>query len=477
MLSRTLLLAACALTLPGVDLPGVPGPTPTGDEHLRLHWSNDAFGPGMGRTTDDFRTNALAIAGWHGRWFAGLDHSILTATNPSGTPMQWSLPDPTANQGIGAARIDELTVSGGAQWRERAGVLGWRLAGGAGLRWSGDLGGSAMQSSAHGVLVQDQPDLPYERRALQTRVFAHGAAGLELRGEAPLGLRLDALSTLDDDGRWRWRSEVLAVAHGTGGGMWAGLRNDGAQGGDLGVVQRGVDRHEGGAALVAGWDWRNAAWGMGLEAMRAVHGGGQMGVVRLAWVPPVHASTAPDPGLWAGRVGVADHGGSNPARGLTWALSRRLGSSTWAPDWQVGYLDQEVEVYFRYDAAVARRLLWSGLALRPQVITAGPLGVHLLGEAGLGWQRVAAEGRGASTINGAERQVIDDLAVRLAGGLEGTVGSLGLFVLAEETLAPDRSVTSVVRDDLNGTVYARRVEAVSGTVSGVSAGLSATWNW
>jgi hypothetical protein len=257
--------------------------------------------------------------------------------------------------------------------------------------------------------------------------------------------------------------------------MWAGLRNDGAQGGDQGVVQRIVDRHESGASLVAGWDWRSGGWGMGLEAMRAVHGGGQMGVVRLAWVPEAEVASAADPGLWAGRVGVAEHGGSNPARGLTWAISRRLGSGSWAPDWQFGYSDQEVEVYFRYDAAVARRLVWSGLAMRPRVVTAGPLGMHLLGEAGLGWQRVSAEGRGASTIGDADRQVIDDLAVRLAGGLELAIGRLGLFVLAEQIHAPDRTVTTVVRDA--GTVHARREETVSGTVAGLSAGLSAIWEW
>jgi hypothetical protein len=474
-------LLALAAALPALDLPGIPGPQPTGPETLRLAWGNDAFGPGGGGKSDDFRTNQMGVALTSGPWVFGLDHSMLTVSNPSGSPVYWGLPDPFADAKAGAVRHDELTATAGLRGERPLGRLSvWGQAG-LGLLAAGDLGGEGLQEATHAILGQNITAREQEIDGWRCEAVAYAGAGARLAVHGPLSLQAGLLAEAQGGTWMRWRAEALAAAAGAGGGMWAGVRIDQSAGDPLSLTHAAVAEHEDGWAIVTGWGASGTSTGLSVTTARNMRTDGQEGAFSVAWRPDARPTAGAD-APWQGRIGLVAYESRVGKRGVDHVLGRRLGDGEGAPLLLVGYRDQELTVPYALDLNARRQMLWAGLGCDPTLWSWRSLRLIGLGEAGAGWRHSRVQSKGFVTVDGGEEMSCDVAIVRaaLGAGLVVATGQaeLGVHLLGEGCITSQtRDVALATLDPFAGTVQEERDMPLEGAALGAVAGVVARWRW
>ncbi len=482
-MSRTAILA---LLLPvtwscGVELPGIPAAGGVERGTWRLAVGNDGLGPGGGGASDDFRTGHVGLGWDDGRYALAADYSLLTSQNPSGAPIAWGFPDPFTATRVGAARSDEVTVAGAL----RGGIVDgpWRawIQGGPGVQLAGDLHGSALQNDVHVLLGNAPNDLPYEHPALQAAGLVHAGAGGRLALAGPLAIDVGAIALATTDGWSRWRGELLATVAGDGGGVWAGLRGDGAGGHALTGTADAVASHERGVGLVIGVAIDVGAVRLGLETTHSLTKNGQDGTLSLAWTPgraPPQAGPAP----WAMRFGISGQDSRVSGHGVDLAVGNV--PDGW-PAWlQVvcGLRDQRISTPYTFDISGQRLLVWAGLATEPALLSGDDGALTLRCEAGVGWRRSHVETHGFLDVDGGEERTSQVLVARLAVGLGARlvtgIGTVGVTLLGEATAAPQRDAVVSTHDPIDTSIIRERnpVPLDGNSVGGVLA-LTATCTW
>ncbi len=485
---RILLGATVAACLPALDLPGIPGPQPVGSEKIRLDWGNDAFGPGGGGQSDDFRTNEVAAYVTWSSWFVGLDHSMLTLGNPSGAPVYWGYANPLQFYSAGARRIDEVTLSAGWRGERSAGpARGWIQAG-PGLLVSGDLGGKALQNGTHGMIGNGGKEMPYERDDLHADGFAHAGFGGRLGLGGPLVLVADALGQVTPSGWARGRADLLLTVAAPHGGAWAGLQIEGSTGPATSTTAAAVADHENGLALIMGWELSLDQVGVAFATARNLHNDSQEGRLSLTWRPepgPLR-STAADRS-WVSRFGLFTGDTAVAGRGIDAALGIPVGALE--PGGNLGWFamlgmrDQAVSVPFTYDITSRRRLLWAGLGAQPRLAQWGWLRLTAPLEAGLGWSHARVASRGFVTVDGGNEVESDALVGRAAAGLgcDAVISpglSAGLAFLVEGTLSSShQSVELTTLDPDSGIPQRTESLQIQGSGVGALIALTAAWRW
>ena len=287
------IIAMLASPLTAVELPGIPRTGGIDAGTWRMDVGNDGLGLGGGGASDDFRTGHVGI-GWDGGLFAvAADYSLLTSKNPSGAPIFWGDSDPFAASLVGAARSDEITTS--VAIRQRFNADRWRswISAGPGLQLAGDLHGSSLQNQIHTLLGNAVNDLPYTHTGFQAAGLVHCAGGSRWTLTGPLALDAGILGLATTRGWTRWRAEVVAMAHGPGGGVWAGVRQDGFGGHALTSIANAVAKHEDGLGFVLGASFDFDEVSIGLETSHSLSKNGQDGTVTLAWTPDRVAQSVP----------------------------------------------------------------------------------------------------------------------------------------------------------------------------------------
>ncbi|MEK7415747.1 MAG: hypothetical protein AAB263_20770 [Planctomycetota bacterium] len=483
MMNRRFLVGlTLASAASAVELPGVPGPPRLGFEDASVAWGNDAFGPGGGGESDDFRTNEIALTWTYWNVVFGLDHSILTTSNPSGSPVLWGYPDPYAARRVGAARRDELVATVGLRstW-ERGPMSGW-LQGGGGVLVAGNLSGQATQNATHGLLGIQSMNLAYEHPSRPIEALAYVGTGMDVAVSGPLHVSLGALSTGTTDRTLRWRGEALAVVGGPGGGMWFGCNYTGHHDDGRSVVAAVVADHEDGFAVVAGIsvDW--PTWRLSLETTRIQHNDAQVGRLTLAWIPEQGGSASGTDAPWIGRSAIVAADTRVQGRGIDWMIGRQIGDGSWKPSWRFGLRDQEFSVPFNYDIEARRTTLWTGIGVGPELGRRGS--VRFVGDAevGVGWRHDRVVSTGFLEVDGGEGKIYDLPVLRAAAG----VGALwqvtngceaGVLAMVELAAAPSRSSTLVVLEPYTNIERKRAELAVDGSGAAALLGVSVAWRW
>ena len=230
-----LLLAAFPVIASAGEIPGLPSSLPPFiDSEFTISFSNDFLG--RGGSVDDFRTQQIILSADLGeRWVAGLDHSVLTLTDP-----------------LFPGRVDQLSGSLGYRFVDGATN---KLSAGLGFRSSGDFAGERMQNGFHRLIGSDVEDLPYsniDETHLTAWVDAERYKLLhESRSGWRLGYWLRAASLVTSDGQWDSSLAATGVASKEGLDVWAGLRQDWRSGYDE-SVQRATAAAEEDLAVVIG---------------------------------------------------------------------------------------------------------------------------------------------------------------------------------------------------------------------------------
>ncbi|MBA3936548.1 MAG: hypothetical protein H0X38_03725 [Planctomycetes bacterium] len=459
-----------------LDLPGIPTPGVWTQQHWLIGIGNDGLGPGGGGASDDYRTGWTRVGWDEGPICAAFDYSIFTAQNPSGAPLEWHQADPFINARLGAGRSDEATSS--LAFRHYLFGSGWFTWGqlGPGLRLSGDLGGHTAQNHVHLLFGDTANDLAYEHPGIAASAFGHAAAGGYLEIAGPLALQggVAAYSTTASDSHWQ--TEVLAIASGSGGGLWAGMRASEYWGHGLTTIADAVSAHEDGMCVLVGVAFARDGLQVGLEMSHNTRDNAQEGMLTVAWSgnqQPARAAWS-----WNGRIGFAVVDTLVPGHGIDAAFSA---VPEGAPGWLqvvVGLRDQRVESPYTFDVSGQRHLLWGGVAVEPTIYRGGNLRLIIRSEAGLGWRRNQLESHsfpGGILIDGGTGRYWDVAVVRVAVGagvlaVVGT-GTLGVLALAEATGAPSRQTT------VSGEVASTHEEAVDGNSAGLVIAISADWSW
>ncbi len=476
------ILIGIAVNLPALDLPGIPGPRPLGPETARLAWGNDAFGPASGAQSDDFRTNSLSFAWDAGSWFAGLDHSMLTLANPSGAPVYWGMPDPLQFYRAGSRRMDEITLSAGWRGRGAAGpVSGW-VQGGPGVRITGDLGGSDLQNSTHGLIGSSPKGMVYEQPDPTADALVHAGLGGRWRLGGPVALVADALGLVTVAG-WRHGSaDLLLTVTTPGGGWWAGVQEDAAAGPAISTTAAQVGEHEHGTTLVFGWGVRFDRVGLTIETARNCWNDGQTGRISLAWLPePGLPQAAADARPWLGRFGLYTGESHVPGHGLDTALAFPLGSGPWYG--MIGLRDQWIQVPYSLDLEARRRLLWAGVGLMPELARWGWFSLSLPLEAGVGWSHARLVAHGFVSTDGGTEVDSDALVARAAAGLGvgarlSPATDLSLVALIDGSVASKQQSVSVdSHDPLSGITRRQQQLPVQGSAIGAILAATAAWRW
>ena len=476
----TLLIGICfSIPVWCMDLPGIPAPGVQLQGTGHLIWGNDAFGPGGGAKSDDFRTSELMLAGELGPVFFGIDHSLLTTTNPHGAPIYWGYPDPTFAQKEGASRVDELVLSVGLRKVYAVDALSGWLQGGAGVLISRNLGGEFLQSQTHSLLSESPIELPYDESSCVTGL-GHAGIGGRWWVVGPLALVAGTLGQATIIGGQRWQSEVDAALIGPGGGTWIGLRGDGHHGNSASRTAAVVAAHEDGVSLVAGYGIRTANWGLSLETLRNLSDDGQMGRFVLQWDEPLALPAQSAAQRWYGRVGLLPAERQVPGRGVDYACGLPIG-----PLWAlVGWRDQELATPYTGDMAGHRNLVWLGVGGQYTLFRTGPIAWNLWSEGGLGWRHSQVDVHGFITLDEQDSVTHDAGIARAAIGVmpmwDLTPGTrMGLLGLFEGTLASSsKSVDIAIHDpDDFSVVREEQSMPIEGSSFGVVFATVGSWVW
>ena len=476
------LLVGIGLNLPALDLPGIPGPRPLGPETARLSWGNDAFGPASGAQSDDFRTNSLSFTWDAGSWFAGIDHSMLTLANPSGAPVYWGTPDPLQFYRAGARRMDEVTLSAGWRGRGTAGPASGWIQVGPGVRITGDLGGSDLQNSTHGLIGSSPKGMVYEHAEPTAEALLHVGVGGRWQLGGPVALVADGLGVVTGPGWRQGIADLLLTVTAPGGGCWAGVQTEVAAGPAISTTAARVGEHEHGTSLVVGWCLRIDPVGITIETARNLQNDGQTGRISLSW--------RPEPGLprasegerpWLGRFGLCTGESRVPGHGIDTAVAFPIGVGPWYG--MIGLRDQWIQVPYSLDLDARRRLLWAGVGLMPDLARWDWFHLSLPVEAGVGWSHARLVAHGFVSTDGGREVDSDALVARAAAGLgfgarlsPGT--DLSLVALIDGSVASkQQSVEVDSHDPLSGITRRQQQLPVQGSAIGTIIAATAAWRW
>ena len=478
----TFCIAVLACPLTAVELPGIPRNGGLDAGTWKLAIGNDGLGLGGGGASDDFRTGHVGI-GWEGGTIAiAADYSLLTCKNPSGAPVFWGDSDPFAASRVGAARSDEVTLA--AAVRQRLDGETWRawISAGPGLQVAGDLHGSSLQNRIHTLLGNAVNDLPYSHQGLQATGLVHAAGGGRWNLTGPLAVDAGVLGLTTTGGWTRWRAEAVVMALGAGGGVWAGVRQDGSGGHAFTNIADVVASHEDGLGIVLGAAFDFDEMRIGLETSHSLTKNGQDGTVTLAWTPERLPQSAPAGSTpWYVRPGISGQDSRVSGHGADLVVGSA--PTVW-PLWlQVvcGIRDQRISTPYTFDISGQRLLLWGGLAAEP-VLIAGSFGaITARCEVGLGWRRTTIETHGFTDVDGRQSEASEAPLGRLAAGLGARIptdlGTVGLAFLLEAISAPQRSAEVHVHDPINGSIQDQREVPLDGNSIGGVLGITATCTW
>lgn len=207
-----------------------------------LAWSNDSFGGEMGQNTDDFRTNAVSGGMRLGdHWLIALDYSMLTHLETVGAEQ----------------RSDELTATIGYR-HDFAGLPRAWLAGGAGVRVAGDLGGESVQNAWHDLWDYEEVRVPYEDGDRAGVAYLAGGwayvpdlALVEVLDHR-LGIHLSAAALATTEGEFQGALSLQLAATGRDAAFWVGVREQLNHGNNLSDTAAAVAAHEDGTWLTFG---------------------------------------------------------------------------------------------------------------------------------------------------------------------------------------------------------------------------------
>jgi hypothetical protein len=483
LFSRAALAGVAIAGVHAVELPGVPGPAPLGPQRLAVSWGNDGFGPGGGAVSDDYRTNALSVVWDTGSWFLAVDHSMLTSKNPTGSPVAWGLPNPYEASERGQARRDELTVAAGIRPQIVRGPLTLWAQGGAGLICAGHLGGEKMQDESHVIIASDPNLLPYEDDRRRLEGLAHAGAGSAAELAGPLQVQAGILATLQSDGFARWRAESTLAMAGSGGGGWFGCRWTDWSGTAPSLVAEAVAEHERGPEVVAGLGSAAGSVRWSVESCRNLRNNAQYGVIGIAWTPRA-ADEGSGVSRWDGRFGMVGPDSRCRGRGFEFAVFR-VWDATCSPSLRLGFRDTALEQPYTLDLASRRQLLWLGPGLQPELCAIGRTRFFADVEGGVGVRRSQAVSIGYKVFgeDGDDHRVEHTVVIARAAaglGMQWTPESgpaTGLELLLEQTSAPARQETVVVRSPTTGDIIDSKVMRMDGSAWGAIAAIVVSWRW
>lgn len=236
-----LALVATLMVIPvkAGEIPGLPPALlPLIDRDFALNFSNDFLG--RGGSVDDFRTQQIILtAKINDRWFAVVDHSILTLTDS---------PAP--------GRVDQLSGSLGYHLLNNTSAGGVdRFTVGGGFRSVGEFAGERMQNGFHRLIGSNIDSLSYvDTRTTDATGWFEAQRYRQLRSfdNWTTGYWLRAASLLTTDGQWDSTAGAFAVAKRNSIDVWLGLRHDWRSGYDADNVQVETARAEDDTAVVIG---------------------------------------------------------------------------------------------------------------------------------------------------------------------------------------------------------------------------------
>mgnify|MGYP001814527932 CR=1 FL=1 len=243
-LATALLVVLATTAAPAGEIAGLSPPLPPYlDADFGLVFSNDFLG--RGGSVDDYRTQQIVVtARLSDRWFALLDHSILTLSDV-----------------VEVGRLDQLAASFGYTLVQRtSNERTDRLAVGFGLRDTGSFGGERIQNGFHRLIGSKVEELPYESgHGTDATVWIDASHYRLLSGAGETGFLpgwrkgawLRAASLVTTRGQWDSTAAALAMLSRSSVDLWLGVRAD-WRAGYTEAVLRETARAEDDVALVVG---------------------------------------------------------------------------------------------------------------------------------------------------------------------------------------------------------------------------------
>jgi len=485
MFLRPSLLVLLGAGAQAADLPGIPVPGRIDTPEFVLEGGDSDIGPEGGGSGDDWRV-AHGNVDWDHDWIsAAVDYSILTFKNLNGAPYASGSHDPSTAIAPGSGRSDEITAAlalrasyDGRTWRT------WAQAG-PGIQLSGDLGGRSIQNQFHSVIGNPPSNLSYEHPGLLAAGLVHAGVGGRTQIAGPFAIDARAMDMATTAGWNRWRAEGMVLAAGHGGGVWAGLRQDGSSGHALTPVADQVAKHETGLDLVVGMSWHIQNVQLSLETSHNFDNGGQDGYISLAYTPQ-HEASMPhvdtDPQRWHVRLGLSGEDSRVPGYGTDIELGTSIdGFPKWL-QWVIGIREQDMGLPFVYDFSGSRVLTWTGLEAEAIVLGDPSTNIYIAAEGGVGVRNDRVVSRGSQTVDGNDSAKFTTPIVRAAAGIGGSVAvgeaNYGLLLLAEATAAVKRDVVLNVHDGLNPSILSdSEVVHLDGGSIGFIFAFTMAWQW
>jgi hypothetical protein len=483
MLIRSSLLLLIGASVQAADLPGIPVPGRIDTPQFVLEGGDSDIGPEGGGSGDDWRV-AHGNLDWDHDWIsAAVDYSILTfkdlKPDASGSQAAPAAPSP------GSGRSDEITAAlafrttcDGRSWN------GWAQAG-PGVQLSGNFGGRSIQNEFHTVIGNPPSNLAYVHPALRAAGLVHAGAGGRAEIVGPFAIDLRAMDMVTSGGWNRWRTEGMVLAAGHGGGVWAGLRQDGASGHALTTIADQVATHESGLDLVVGMSWHIQDFQLSLETSHNLDNGGQDGYISLAYSPQQTISIphiAGDPQRWHVRLGLSGEDSRVPGYGTDIELGTSVeGLPQWL-QFVIGIREQDMGLPFVYDFSGQRVMTWVGLEAETIVLGSPAANLFVAAEGGAGVRNDRVVSHGSVTVDGDDSAKFTTPIVRAAAGIGGSVAvgeaHYGLLLLAEATAAVKRDVVLNVHDVVNPSALSdNTVVHLDGGSIGFIAAFTLSWEW
>ena len=429
------------------EIPGLlPQLPPFHERDFEFVFSNDFLG--RGGSVDDFRTQQLILSTrLTDRWFALLDHSILTL-----------------DRGPDAGRIDQLTLSAGYQLiaRTREDRTD-RVAAGFGARDSGSYGGERIQNGFHRLIGSEIEELPYvpgnDAEATVWLDASHYRL-LQDTGEGRLlrswrrGAWFRGGSLVTSGGEWDGTVSALAVASRSSIDVWFGVRTDWRRGYGSAVLEETAQAEED-VALVFG-----ARFGpLVIETVQQLNNEASYGQLRLVSTGRRNVPSGKSPGPFALEFGFSMPDVTMRVVGKVPLRLPVLGRSGWQESLMLAASHGEPQYKNDNRLFVRSSQLDVGLEFeRPWADDNDWLSVYALTSAGWREQALIAVNEAQAVKSGSVGRAvltagggIRVLASGPPGGwrLRIQAGLLGTFPLADAELALDGGVYRVQERAIN----------------------------
>jgi hypothetical protein len=485
MLLRPTLLVLIGASVHAADLPGIPVPGRIDTPDIVVEGGDSDIGPEGGGSGDDWRV-AHGNVDWDHDWIsAAVDYSILTFKNLNGAPTSSGAQASSTMATPGSGRSDEITAS--IAFRASYGSQTWRswAQAGPGIQLSGDLGGRSIQNEFHAVIGNPPSNLSYEHPGLRAVGLVHAGAGGRVQIAGPFAIDARAMD-METTGGWnRWRAEAMVLAAGRGGGVWAGMRQDGASGHALTSVADQVAQHETGLDLVVGMSWHIHDVQLSVETSHNFDNGGQDGYVSLAYTPQQDVPTLlvdTEPQRWHVRLGLSGEDTRVPGYGTDIELGTSVdGLPKWL-QWVIGIREQDMGLPFVYAFSGQRVMTWTGLEAETIVVGSPSANLFVAAEGGAGVRNDKVVSHGAVTVDGNDSARFTTPIVRAAAGIGGRIAvgeaHYGLLLLTEATAAVKRDVVLKVHDVVHPTTLSDGdVIHLDGGSVGFIYAFTIDWQW